>query len=73
MAPTFKFDQTSFFEWAIPALFLFIFVFSIQFTVKKMFNIKIYYDWIQTADLWVGSDCSTNKATTTAQTSYLLH
>ena len=41
--------------WPIPGLFFFIFVFSKQLTV--------YADgWIRTANLWIGSDRSTNTA-----------
>ena len=34
-------------KWAIPGLFLFIFVFSMQ-----IFHLKIADDWIRTAHLW---------------------
>ena len=40
-----------FFKWAIPGLFIFIFVFSIQLTVYNC-SINFADDWIWTADLW---------------------
>ena len=40
-------------KWAIPGLFLFIFIFSIQLIInKQMFNITFADDWSRTADLW---------------------
>ena len=41
----------SFFKWATPGLFCFIFVFSLQLTVNKC-TYKFVDGWIQTADLW---------------------
>ena len=38
-------------KWAIPGLFFFIFVFSIQLTVNKC-SINFADDWSRTADLW---------------------
>ena len=40
-----------FLKWAIPGLFFFIFVFSIQLTVNKC-SINFADDWIRTANLW---------------------
>ena len=40
-----------FFKWAILGLFIFIFVFSIQFLIHWIVN-NIANDWIRTADLW---------------------
>ena len=39
-------------KWAIPCIFFFIFVFSIQLTVNIQYNI-FADEWIQTADLWI--------------------
>ena len=40
-------------KWAIPGIFLFIFVFSIQLTInKQMFNVNFADDWSRTEDLW---------------------
>ena len=41
---------TTFLKWAIPGLFFFIFVFSIQLAV----NVQLIFagDWIRTTDLW---------------------
>ena len=41
----------NFFKWAVPGLFFFIFVFSIQLTVNKC-SIKFPDDWIRTSDFW---------------------
>ena len=38
-------------KWAIPGLFLFIFVFSIQLIINKC-SINFADDWSRTADLW---------------------
>ena len=46
--------DTTFFKWAIPGLFLFIFVFSIQLTLNKC-SINFADDWIRTADSGCGS------------------
>ena len=46
-------EQIFFFKkkWAIPGLFLFIFVFSIQLIINKC-SINFADDWSRTADLW---------------------
>ena len=42
----------SFQKWAIPGLFFFIFVFSIQLTANKCSILKFANDWIRTTGLW---------------------
>ena len=44
-------QDVSFQKWAIPGLFFFIFVVSIQLTVNKC-SINFADHWIRTADLW---------------------
>ena len=57
--------QNKFLKWAIPRLFLFIFAFSIQLTVNIHNNFLPMTGFeLQTSG--IGSDRSTNRASTTA-------
>ena len=60
-----------FLKWAIPGLFLFIFVFSIQLTVNIQFNF-LPMTGSEPQTYGIGSNRSTNWATTTAQSIRLL-
>ena len=60
-----KFSMSFFKKWAIPGLFFFIFVFSIQLRINiqyKILPMTGFEPWTS----WIGSDPSTNWATTTA-------
>ena len=60
-----KYCQIFLKEWAIPGLFFFIFVFSIQMTVNIQYKFLLVTGF-EPRTSGIGSDCSTNWATTTA-------
>ena len=57
--------QNKFLKWAIPRLFLFIFAFSIQWTVN-IHNNFLPMTGFELRTSAIGSNCSTNIASTTA-------
>ena len=62
-------------KWAISGLFFSIFVFSVQLTVNKI-NVRYKSLTMTWLELWtsvVGSDCSANWATTTAQNTLMFN
>ena len=59
-----QYNEIFFFKWAIPGLFFFIFVFSLQLTVQCKFLPMTRFE-LRTYG--IGSNRSTNWATTTAQ------
>ena len=54
-------------KWAIPGLFLFIFVFSIQLILNKMLNKILPMTGVDPRTSGIDSDRSTNWATTTSR------
>ena len=68
--------RKSFFKWAIPGLFSFSFVFSIQLTVGKQLNVwykSLPMTGFEPRTYGVRSDCSTNWATTIIRKSFNLN
>ena len=58
-------------KWAIPGLFSFIFVFSIQLIVNKCAILNLPMTGFELQTSGIGSNCSTNCATTTAQNPFV--
>ena len=65
LSPTHPYHSFVFFKWAIPGLFFFIFVFSIQLTVNVRYKF-LPMTGFEPRTSGIGSDRSTNWATTTS-------